>query len=175
MRKIYLTHILPFLIALTILIGTKNLGILKTLIKTQFHYTNLSLTNSKPWTNWQVFHSMDWTWMWMWPRSPILWFSSHPRIYVDSGTLPNLDQFSEPTFIPVPIELEIESPILDSHIPLMEKECEFQFLDLDWTLELKLTLGPKVDFFRVSIGSRTYHSWAQVNHSIKSHSFVGHK
>ena len=28
----------------------------------------------------------------------------------------------------------------------MEKECEFQFLDLDSTLEPKLTLKPKVDF-----------------------------
>ena len=60
--------------------------------------------------------------------------------------LPNLDQFSKPTFIPVLIDFEIESPILDSHIPLMEKECENQFLDLDSTLELKLTLEPQVNF-----------------------------
>ena len=60
--------------------------------------------------------------------------------------LPNLDQFSEPTFIPIPIDLEIESPILDSHIPLMGKECKYQFLDLDSTLEPKLTLEPQVDF-----------------------------
>ena len=61
-------------------------------------------------------------------------------------SLHNLDQFSEPTFIPVPIDLEIESQILDNHIPLIGKECEFQFLDLDSTLEPKLTLEPKVDF-----------------------------
>ena len=60
--------------------------------------------------------------------------------------LPNLDQFPEPTFIPVPIDLEMKSPILDSHIPLMGKEYEFQFLNLDSTLEPKLTLEPKVDF-----------------------------
>ena len=60
------------------------------------------------------------------------------------ASLPKLDQFSEPTFILVPIDQEIESPILDSHILLMRKECEFQFLDLD--LKLKLTLEPKVDF-----------------------------
>ena len=54
--------------------------------------------------------------------------------------LPNLDQFPEPTFIPIPINLEIESPILDSHIPLMEKECE-------------LTLEPKVDFFELVLVS----------------------
>ena len=40
----------------------------------------------------------------------------------------------------------MESPILDSHIPLMGKECEFQFLDWDSTLEPKLTLEPKVNF-----------------------------
>ena len=64
-------------------------------------------------------------------------------------SLPNLDQFLEPTFIPVPINLKIESPILESHIPLMGKECEFQFLDLDSTLEPKLTLEPTVDFFEL--------------------------
>ena len=31
----------------------------------------------------------------------------------------------------------------------MGKECEFQFLDLDSTLELKLTLKPKVDFLEL--------------------------
>jgi len=40
----------------------------------------------------------------------------------------------------------MKSLILDSHIPLMGKECEFQFLDLDSTLEPKLTLEPKVNF-----------------------------
>ena len=49
-------------------------------------------------------------------------------------------------FVPVPIDFEIESPILDSHIPLMGKECKYQFLDLDSTLEPKLTLEPQVDF-----------------------------
>ena len=29
-------------------------------------------------------------------------------------------------------------------------------------------------FSRVSNSSRTYHSWAQVNHSTNSHSFIGH-
>ena len=60
--------------------------------------------------------------------------------------LPNLDQFFEPTFFHVPINLEMESPILDSHIPLMGKECEYKFLDLDSTLKPKLTLEHKVDF-----------------------------
>ena len=61
-------------------------------------------------------------------------------------SLPNLDQFSEPSFIPAPINLEIESTNLDSHFPLMEEECEFQFFDLDSTLEPKLILEPKVNF-----------------------------
>ena len=61
-------------------------------------------------------------------------------------SLPNLNQFLELTFIPILIDLEIESPILDSHISLMGKECEFQFLDLDSTLEPKLTLKPKINF-----------------------------
>ena len=46
------------------------------------------------------------------------------------------------------MDLEIESPIL-SHIPLMGKEYEFQFLNLDSTLEPKLTLEPKVNFFEL--------------------------
>ena len=58
-------------------------------------------------------------------------------------SLPNLDQFSDQTIIPVPVNLEIESPNLASHIPLMEEEYEFQ---LDSTLESKLTLEIKVDF-----------------------------
>ena len=61
-------------------------------------------------------------------------------------SLPNLDQFYEQTFIHIPIDLKIESPILDSRIPLMEKEYEFHFCDLDSILEPKLTLEPKVDF-----------------------------
>ena len=61
-------------------------------------------------------------------------------------SLPNLDQFPEPTFIPAPIDLEIESPNLDSHIPLMGEKCEFQLFDLDSTLESKLTFEPKANF-----------------------------
>ena len=57
----------------------------------------------------------------------------------------------------------------------MGKECEFQFLDLDSALWTKTNSQTQSWFSRVSIGSRTYHSWAQVNHSTKSHSFVRHK
>jgi len=47
-QKTLPTHVRSFLIALTILIGTENLGVLETLIKTQFHHTSLNLTNFKP-------------------------------------------------------------------------------------------------------------------------------
>jgi len=60
-------------------------------------------------------------------------------------SLPNFDQFSEPIFIPMPIDLEIESPFLDNHISLMEKECKFHFFDLDSILKPKPTLEPKLD------------------------------
>ena len=40
-------------------------------------------------------------------------------------SLPNLDPFLESTLISIPIDFEIEPPVLKSHIPLMEKECEF--------------------------------------------------
>jgi len=62
-----------------------------------------------------------------------------------SVSLLDLDAIPEPTLIHVLIELEIEPPIW-SHIQLMRKEREFQFFDLKPTLELKLTLEPKVDF-----------------------------
>jgi len=52
----------------------------------------------------------------------------------------DLDHISEPTLIPVSINLEHEQPILKSHIPLMEKECEIQFFDLDPPLKPNLTL-----------------------------------
>ena len=58
----------------------------------------------------------------------------------------DLDLIPKSTLTSVSIDFENEPPILDSHIPLMGKECEFQFLDLDSTLESKLTLEPKVDF-----------------------------
>ena len=40
---------------LSILMKTKNYGILKTLSKVQFHHKALNLTNINPLTNWQVF------------------------------------------------------------------------------------------------------------------------
>ena len=64
-------------------------------------------------------------------------------------SLPNLYPIPEPTLILVHIYYEIESPIVDSHISLMGKECEINFFDLDSTLEPKLTLESKVNFFEL--------------------------
>jgi len=43
---------------------------------------------------------------------------------------------------------ELESPILQSHIPLRKNECEpeFQFLSLDPIFEPILTIEPLLDF-----------------------------
>ena len=51
----------------------------------------------------------------------------HFWIYVDS----DLGPISKPTLTSLPLELEHESLILDSHISLLEKECELEFYDLD--------------------------------------------
>ena len=61
-------------------------------------------------------------------------------------SLPNLDPIPEPTLILIPIDHGIESFIMDSHIPLMDHEYEFNFFDLEPTIEPKLTLESKLDF-----------------------------
>jgi len=58
---------------------------------------------------------------------------------------PNLDPILKSTWISIPIKLEYEPPILDSHIPLLDNEYEFEFYDFDQTHELILTLKPKLD------------------------------
>ena len=63
--------------------------------------------------------------------------------------LPNFDPIPKPTLIPIPINLEIEPPILNSHIPLIENECEFQFFYVDSTLKPNLTLEPKLDLSHI--------------------------
>ena len=52
-------------------------------------------------------------------------------------SLPDLDSISIPTLIPVPINLKHEPLVLDSYIPVLGKECESQFFDLDSTFEHK--------------------------------------
>ena len=81
----------------------------------------------------------------MWTQSPTLWFSFKLWIYIDSD-IPNLNPFSELALNSVLIDLENESPILDSHISLMRNEYEFKFFDLEPTIEPKSTLEPKLDF-----------------------------
>ena len=75
------------------------------------------------------------------------------------SSLPNLNPIPESMLSLEPIILEHEPPILDSHIPLLGNECELEFYDLDQTHEPTLTLEPKLDlsFFRVSIGSYSFH------------------
>jgi len=60
-------------------------------------------------------------------------------------SLPNLDHLPEPTLILVPIKLEHEPSILESHIPLIRNECEPQHFDLDPTLESYPILEPRFD------------------------------
>ena len=57
----------------------------------------------------------------------------------------NFDPIFEQTLIPVPIHYEHKSPIFDSHVQLLETECEFQFFNLDQTLEPNLVVEPKLD------------------------------
>ena len=102
---------------------TKNHEILKTLTKIQFHHTNLNLTNSNKLASFS-FNEIELECECdpnPQPCDSVPIFKSMFTLV----SLPNLHQFPEPTFIPIPIDLEIESPIFDSHIPLMEKECEF--------------------------------------------------
>ena len=62
--------------------------------------------------------------------------------------LPDLSNILESVLIPIPIILELESPILGSHIPLWENECglEFHLLYLDPLPENILTPEPLLDF-----------------------------
>ena len=65
-------------------------------------------------------------------------------------SLPDLDHILEPTLILVLINLELESPILQSHISLIDHEYELQFFDLDPTLEPNLTIESKLDLNQLS-------------------------
>ena len=57
---------------------------------------------------------------------------------------PDLDPIHQSTLILIPIDLENEPAILNSHILLMNHERELKFFDLKSTLEL--TLEPKLTF-----------------------------
>ena len=60
-------------------------------------------------------------------------------------SLPDSDIILKPILIPIPVELEHEPTILDSHISLLGNECELEFYDLYQTHEPTLTLEPKLD------------------------------
>ena len=62
--------------------------------------------------------------------------------------LPDLSNILVPFFIPIPVILELKSPILESHIPLWENECglEFHLFDLDPLPEPLPTPKPLLDF-----------------------------
>ena len=47
--------------------------------------------------------------------------------------LPNLSNILKSVLILIPIILELESPILESHIPSWENECDLNFIFLIWT------------------------------------------
>ena len=112
----------------------------------QFHHTILNLTNSKPLTNWQVItlmklkfeHACD----------PDLQLCDSVLIFKSILTpvsLPNLDHILGLTLIPIPINLEHEPSILESHNPLMRNEYEPLLFDLHPTLEPNMTLESLLD------------------------------
>jgi len=61
-------------------------------------------------------------------------------------SLPKLDPLPEPTLISVPMDLETEPLLLDSHTSLMGIECEIKFFGLDSTLERNRLSKPKLIF-----------------------------
>ena len=65
--------------------------------------------------------------------------------------LPNLSNNVESVLIPIPVIPELESPILDSHIPSWENNCglEFQLLDLDPLSEPISTPEPLLDLSQI--------------------------
>ena len=65
--------------------------------------------------------------------------------------LPNLSNILESVLIPTPVILELESPILESHIPLWENECglEFQLFYFDPIPKPILTPEPLFDLSQI--------------------------
>jgi len=148
MRKLSLPNFWPSLILLTILVRPKNHGVSKTLTKIQFPQTILNLTNPNPLTNLQVCTSMRLNlnknvtsiinFVIQFKILNLCWLTS----------LPDLDYTLRPILIPVPINLEHESSILESHITLWRNECEPQFFALNPTLEPYSILEPKLDLIQ---------------------------
>ena len=73
-----------------------------------------------------------------------------PESILTPVLLPKLSNILESVLIPIPVILELESPILESHILLWGNECgEFQLLDLDPILEPILTPVPLLDLSQI--------------------------
>ena len=63
-------------------------------------------------------------------------------------SLPELSYIFEPTLIFGPINVEYEPPMLESHSPLIDHECELQFFNLNLTHEPYPILEPKLDLIQ---------------------------
>jgi len=50
-----------------------------------------------------------------------------PESILTAVLLPNLSNILESVLVPIPVILELESPILECHIPLWENECGLEF------------------------------------------------
>jgi len=151
---------------------TKNHGILKSLTKIQFHHKILNLTNIKP-LRIGKFSFNEIKLDYECELDPQLYDSvSIFESMLTPVFLPNLDQILEPTFIPVPIGLNHQFWLVTFHWwkKMWISICGFGLNS--WT---KTDSRTQSWFSQVSIGSWAYHSWAQVNHSTKSHSFIGYR
>ena len=125
----------------------KNHGILKTLIKIQFHHKTFEHDQYQPIDKLVSFHFNEIELEHECDSDPQLCdLISIFESMLTLVSLPKLDPLPDPTLIPVSINFEIEPLLLDGHISLMGTECEIKFYDLDSTLEPKPTLEPKVDF-----------------------------
>jgi len=82
-------------------------------------------------------------------RSLTLWFSSNFWINVDLVSLPELNHILESILIPMLVNLLLESPILQSHILLIENEYEPQRFNLDPILESNLSLKLLLDLSNI--------------------------
>ena len=144
MRKLYQTHFRSLLILLAIL--TKNHGILEIFNQDSISPHNFELDQYQPIDKLASFHfneieledECDTDFQCC---DSISLFES----MLTPVSLPDSDLISKPTLIPIPIDLEHEPPILDSHIPLLGNKCELEFYDLDQTHKPTPTLKLKLD------------------------------
>ena len=172
MRKLSLSNFWPTCLA--VLIGIKNHGVLETWTKIQFHHNNWAWLIPNLEQIGKFSFQENWTWIWMWPRSPTLWFNSNFWVYVDFSILTwfgcnswtNIDSCTHRAWN---WTTNLESHSIDGKRTWISI---FRFETNSWT---KTYSRVQSWFFRVSISSQTFHFKAQIFHSTKSHSTVGHK